>query len=287
MPVTFSTKTSKHQGILHTRLIISGHDQTELAGKNIVQLSDLHYGPSTKDRDIELIVRQTNDIAPDMIVFTGDYVQKSRIGIRHRVATGIGPELVNWKGFRRDVRSYSKRLEQLLKPLDPPQGIYAVFGNHDHHEGLGSIRKYLSSKFNWLVNTSLEPMPGLSLSGIDDLNVGKPDLKESIAQLEKLGSDNFKLLLSHNPDIVISSKNPNKNELLKTYDLVLCGHTHGGQLRLPFLPPPVTRTRQKEFVAGLGFFQEKTPIYVNQGCGFGAIRLRTFCPREITILAFE
>ncbi len=287
MPSRFTVSNYSKEKVLHSEVLIKDHGQSTLSGKTIVQISDLHYGPSTTDQDIQLIVSLTKNLCPDMIVMTGDYVQKSRIGIRHRVATGFGPELVNWKDFRRKVRFYAQSLGNLIAPLQAPLGIHAVFGNHDHHEGLGSIKKYLGSKVNWINNISFEPTSGLTLSGIDDLNVGEPDLASAVKQMEPFSSENFKLLLCHNPDIVLADE----KDLLKNYDLVLCGHTHGGQLRLPFLPPLVTRTTQKDYVAGLGYFKHsgggQTPLYVNQGGGFGAIRLRTFCPREITILKFS
>jgi predicted MPP superfamily phosphohydrolase len=258
-------------------------------GFRIAQLTDLHYGPATSAKHLEAAVKLTNSLGPDLIVLTGDYIQNSRLGIRHRLATDVNPKLFGLMNQRRAVRQLANDLGTILEPLEAPKGIVGVFGNHDYIEGIGSIRKRLPQRINWLVNSAQQMRSqegSLLIAGVDDTRRGTPNLEHTvqsaIAELRGCPEPFFKILLSHNPDVVLERS----RHLLTEFDLILCGHTHGGQIRLPMLGAPITRTKQRHHTSLLSDFHD-SKIYVNHGVGYGGITVRLFCPPEITIFEFQ
>lgn len=261
----------------------------EFHGFRIAQLTDLHFGPATSAAHIREAVDLTNSQSPHLITLTGDYIQNTRFGIDHRLATQVDPKRFGWMAYRREVRELATELSRLLDPLEAPHGIVGVFGNHDYLEGLGSIRRKLPRRIRWIVNSAeLVRREGTALlvAGVDDFRRGKPDLVQTAESAAQLLKDRrppvYRLLLSHNPDI---ATDPNE-QLLTQFDLVLCGHTHGGQVRLPLLGAPITRTRQKLHTSLLST-RGTTQFYVNHGAGYGGLRLRLFCPPEVAVVVLE
>ena len=246
----------------------------------IVQLTDLHFGPITPLSHIKQILSRTRSFSPDLIVFTGDYIQVGAVGFRALFARYISPKIVNWTGYRRRVRAFAKELAEELNSLTAKDGIFGIFGNHEYHEGWRTIERYLGKQINWLHNKSKNierENEQIRVSGLDDIRYGKPNLSQALSPpAEKPW---FHLLLCHNPDIVLHQD----AGLLQEADLVLCGHTHGGQIQVPGLGPIITRTKQKDYTHGLGYL-DSSAIYVSNGAGYGTIRLRLFCPPEITLI---
>ena len=250
----------------------------------IVQLSDLHFGPCTNKKTISKAINITNDLKPDLITMTGDYVQFSTTGIRHILATKVSPKLFKWTEYRREVRKLCKELSTSLSKLENLENTYATFGNHDYHEGLGTIVRQFPKNINWLVNKTKDiDSKNITISGLDDFRLGQPDLSSL-----KPRKDSFNLLLSHNPDALMINKD--RNELEKTalekYDLVLCGHTHGGQICLPNKKPIISRTKQKSHIKELSY-QGNTPVYVTRGLGRGGLPIRLNCPAEIVLIQLK
>jgi predicted MPP superfamily phosphohydrolase len=256
----------------------------EFDGYSIVQLSDFHYGACTPGSVIKEALALTNSLEPDLVVLTGDYVQHSATGLLHILGTKINPRLFRWSDYRRAVRNLVRELAQLLEVIDPPDGIVGVFGNHDYNEGLGTIKRQLPKRIQWLVNQSTEISKGensILLSGIDDYRYGNPKVASTIKSIPD-NQHQFKLLLSHNPDSFLLRDAAD----LEYYDLTICGHTHGGQLCLPGRIPLITRTNQREHYSGISRFRDKL-VYVNRGLGCGGLPFRLFCPPEIVSLKLK
>ena len=242
---------------------------------------------------MEKAIDITNRINPQLVFLTGDFIQETVTGMPFVLSNKLGPHWARWSEYRRRVRGRAQALSSIIGRLAPQDGLFAVFGNHEHMEGLGSVKRMLPSHISWLKNTSVFIRRGehsLFLGGIDDVKRGKPDL---VSTLAALSGDNghhentsrsavFRLLLSHNPDVVCMDQ----TGLLANVDLILSGHTHGGQVRLPFFGPVVTRTRQRQHVRGLSM-HEKTAVYVTSGVGYGTVRLRLLCPPEISVFTLR
>ena len=205
--------------------------------------------------------------------------------------------------YRRTVRTLAEELGELLSELAPADGTFGVFGNHDYNEGIGSIIRKLPKNIRWLTNSFAliqKSEQALLLVGIDDYNRGKPNLSSAFGFPAETKSERrvcepalgqaswqrqepapfFKLLLSHNPDVTISKD----RALLRHADLLLCGHTHGGQLCLPYWGPVITRTKQKNYLSGLHEHSAAPAVYVNRGVGYGMIGYRLLCPPEILVI---
>ncbi len=275
----------------------------ELDGYSMVQLTDFHFGPATPLAHLRRAIAVTNDLKPDLVLLTGDYVHNDPIGHRHFLATAFSPKLFDWVGYRRRVRMLCEELLTEIEKLKPADGVIGVFGNHDHLEGLHTIRRQLSPAVTFLLNETLLIRRGdsvISIVGVDDYKRGKLDLEKAVDTLyaQALRNDAastavvdapdrppppvkaaFKILLSHNPDITLHR---HKNEITR-FDLMLCGHTHGGQIRLPFIGPLTTRTTQKDHTRGFSQFKG-VPVFVSSGVGYGLIQLRLNCPPEITLI---
>lgn len=249
-----------------------------LHGYKFLQLTDLHYGPSTKFSMIQEALKISSQLNPHCLLLTGDFLQINLL------TNKFTPSLRSWKEYKRIVYRSSKILGEELSKYKFKDGIIGVFGNHDHAEGINYIKKHFPKEIIWLQNHQtmiLDDKFILELTGIDDLKKGKPDLKQFDTSLDLKNENDllkFRILLSHNPDITLSKD----KHLLDDYGLIVSGHSHGGQICFPFLGPIITSTKQRKHIRGLSYFN-KTPIYVSSGVGYCHLPIRLFCPPEITL----
>jgi predicted MPP superfamily phosphohydrolase len=234
------------------------------AGLRIVQLSDFHCSRqvtlSYLHEAVDLAQAQNGDVA----VLTGDFVHK---------------------GFK-----YVDRIAQVLGRLSSPQGVFAVLGNHDFsvRNALGFRRhRHLHRAvadaltrcgIRVLQNETVQLRRGdahLHLSGVDDLWSRVCDLDRAFAGL---CSSVPRIVLAHNPRTV-------ERLAGRRCDLMLSGHTHGGQINLPGLGRVTLGRKARRFAAGLYRYQD-TNLYVNKGVGFG-FRLRYGVRPEVAVLTLQ
>jgi uncharacterized protein len=222
-------------------------------GLTIVQLSDLHLGMYTSADYLRRCVEIVNAERPDLVVLTGDYTYISR--------------------------KYVEPVADVLSELQPRIGSYAVLGNHDYYQGAGHVVRALRrAKLNMLVDgyDRLEWRGGrLSLFGVDDLYYG--DTNE-VRLLGQAPLNEPRILLAHNPDFIgrfIEKK--------LRVDLMMSGHTHGGQIRLPVLGAPhIDSMFGQRFARGLNRW-EQIQIYTTRGIGMVGLPVRFACPPEIVL----
>ncbi len=222
------------------------------AGLRIAHLTDLHHGLFTPIEDVERAVELANRLRPDMVALTGDYVTLSSLYIEP-VARALG------------------RLRSRL-------GVYAVLGNHDFQVNPAAITRALQAEGIVVLRNRHHPLHAardrLWLIGVDDLWWQADDFRRAFARVP---SREPKILLCHNPLGI-------RDAAHYGVDLVLSGHTHGGQVRLPILSRLYGRSRLGErFIEGWNRLG-KTQIYVNRGIGKVVLPLRLACPPEIACL---
>ncbi len=221
------------------------------AEARLVQLSDLHIDALAPYH--QKVAETVEALEPDAVVLTGDYLEKGR---------NI------W-----DVRSF-------LDMLRPGQGTFAVQGNWDYWarlEGENLRRHFAQAGATLLINERSDlDLPGVPLS---ILGLDYPSTADALSRLQQIADpERVNLLLSHVPAFA-------HQNLEALIDLVLCGHTHGGQVRIPFAPPLYLPRFSGRFVEGLfrvGPFE--TPLYVNRGVGTSLLPVRLFCRPEVTLI---
>ena len=222
----------------------------ELDGFRIVQLSDLHHSPFTSREQIERAVATANSLQPDIVALTGDYVSKER--------------------------QYAAPCAELLSGLRPKHGVFAVLGNHDHWTDAALITDLFRAEgITMLVNEGMrfeKDGAAFWLAGVDDTMVGLEDLPLALAGSSET---EFKLLLAHNPIIL-------RRAARAGVDLVLSGHTHGGQVSLRSDRNAAGRPRRR-LLKGLAR-QGETQIYVTRGLGTVVLPVRFGCPPEVSLL---
>lgn len=227
-----------------------------LAGRRIVQISDIHLSTYTSPARVYDAIEQVNVLAPDWIVLTGDYV-----GGEAAAAAG---------------------LVEALQAADSP--VYAVLGNHDHWTDPAVVSGFLGDAgAELLVNRGVGLESGLWLAGVDDVWSGRPDLRAALAAVPAGAAT---ILLAHEPDYfdhVVESDAP--------VAVQLSGHSHGGQVRLPtFGPGPdgiYSRALQlprlgRRYPIGLRRVGGRA-IYTNRGLGVWPLPYRLNCRPEITL----
>jgi uncharacterized protein len=286
---TLSTRTENVRPFEVTFLDVNNPELAQaFDGYRIVQLSDLHFGSCTSADHILRALEAVKSVNPDLLLLTGDLIQYGGSGFQHFCAVRISPHMFHLTRYRRGVRALAEHLAELFATVSPPDGKLGVFGNHDYHEGHGTITRKLGPSILWLKNSSTNIQRGefkLLFAGVDDIRHGKPSIKRTMNSLaaEAEGADSVcKILIAHNPDITTLPH----AEMLDDVDLIVCGHTHGGQICLPGRKPLLTRTKQRQFVAGLQRFRN-TPIYISRGVGYGGLPFRLFCPPEITVITLK
>jgi hypothetical protein len=219
-------------------------------GFRIVQLSDVHHSPFTSREQIERAVETANRLKPDLIALTGDYISHDR--------------------------QYATPCAELLGRLRAEYGVYAVLGNHDHWTDAALITDLFRAEgINVLINQGMRfELRGAAfwLAGVDDTMVGLEDLPLALAGSS---DDEMKLLLAHNPIIL-------RRAARAGVDLVLSGHTHGGQVAIRSERGASARVRRRP-IQGL-CRQNGTQIYITRGLGTVILPIRYGCPPEVSLL---
>ncbi|MEN2766610.1 metallophosphoesterase [Ornithinibacillus xuwenensis] len=225
----------------------------------ILQFSDTHIGFHYDLDQFEELTKQINQLKPDLIVFTGDLVDE--------------PNQYSW----------DNRLTDLLGTLNAPYGKYWVYGNHDHGGyGTETIKKVMhSAGFNLLQNShqAIEiNQDRIILAGIDDVMLGRPDLTKTI---ENTNPELFTILLAHEPDFAdITVQYP--------IEVQLSGHSHGGQVRLPFVGHLYTPIYAEKYVEGKYTFESSNlNLYVSRGIGTTRLPYRFLCKPEIHLFTLK
>lgn len=214
---------------------------------NIVQISDVHIGKSLGKEFLDLIVKKINTLDADIVVITGDLVDLH--------VSEIGDKLHS------------------LKDIKSKFGVYFVSGNHEYFHGVEQISEYLKSlHVKVLENENLVIDGTLNLVGITDLmgrrmNLLQPDLHKAMLGVDKKLPT---VLLAHQPKIT----NELQNEKI---DLILSGHTHGGQI----FPFGLLVLLDQPYLSGLYPHSEKTQIFVSSGTGYWGPPIRVLAESEI------
>jgi hypothetical protein len=222
----------------------------EMDGLRIVQLSDIHHSPFTGTKQIERAIETANELKPDIIALTGDYVSHER--------------------------EFAAPVAELMGRLQARHGVYAILGNHDHWVDADLITDLFRAEgITVLINQGMRfELNGAAiwLAGVDDTMVGLEDLPLALAGSSE---DEMKLLLAHNPVIL-------RRAARAGVDLVLSGHTHGGQVTLRS-ERSASGLPRRRLLRGLGR-QGKTQIYVTRGLGTVVLPIRYGCPPELSLL---
>jgi uncharacterized protein len=235
---------------------------SSLDGFTIALLSDFQYDPYFSVHPIRSAVGTVNDLHPDMIALTGDFVSSPLTGDSERGALMAEP------------------CAQILRNLHAPFGVWAVMGNHDAFTDPDHVTAALRDVgINVLVNqsTPIEKNGGrFWLGGVDDILGKASDLD---ATLHNIPANEATVLMVHEPDFADRvARHP--------VDLQLSGHTHAGQIRVPGLPPLFLPELAKKYVWGLYKIGDLT-LYTNAGLGTVDIPIRFNCPPEITMLTIR
>lgn len=212
--------------------------------------SDFHAGPLTSHQLLAKAVGMLVEQKPDVVLLGGDYVTHQ--------AHNIEP------------------LCQLLDRFRPPLGIYAVLGNHD----LGTNKLHITNQLEEvgvrvLVNANIRlppPYDEISICGIDDPDFGNPSLAQTLE-----GASQTRILMMHSPNGVYLFKN-------EQIGLVLCGHTHGGQIALPngFAPLLPRGSWCRKYAHGCYELpRQKGHLLVSRGVGCSVLPVRVFARAEV------
>lgn len=225
---------------------------TALDGFRIVQISDIHYYPFTTLELVNRSVEMANQLKPDLTVLTGDFV---------------------WH----EVEAIFELMPSLVQ-LNAKYGVYAGLGNHDHWTNVDVISQAITQEgLPLLVNQGVPISVGKStlyLASLDDGWVGNPVIEDTMANHT---DDAITVLLMHEPDLAPNYA-PDKR-----IHLQLSGHSHGGQVRLPFYGPLVLPYLSWKYPMGL-YNVDGMWLYTNRGLGTTNIPVRVNCPPEITEL---
>jgi uncharacterized protein len=237
--------------VKHTSISLPNLDRA-FAGYRIVQLTDLHVGDGLKRAQLERIVAVVNAQQPDAIVLTGDYVSKN-------------PE------------RQAKLLTNTLAGLHARDRVLAVLGNHDAFDGNSpSVRRSIANSGVTLLENTIYTVnrngATLHIAGVGDVWFGAAKLDKVLAQLPATG---VAIMLAHEPDFADATAATGR------FGLQLSGHSHGGQVRIPFM-------KKKYPLYGvkypIGQYQVGDMIqYTSRGVGFPSIHARFNCRPEISV----
>lgn len=242
-------------------------------GFKIVHISDIHYGRVTKDKELQQLVDKINLLKPDIVVLTGDLIDKD---------THLTPEMAD-------------SIENILKKINVTVEKYAISGNHDVRfdnwetiiENAGF--KNLDNTYDLIYKEGYSPLFIGGVSTMDNTTLSMSDkMKTMMEFLNQKPEDNtnnlpgeepnpenntivkpiYKILLLHEPDLI-------DNVDTDSFDLVLAGHSHNGQVKIPFIKPLILPEGCKKYYDEY-YKVNNTDLYVSSGIGTSNLNFRLF-----------
>lgn len=223
----------------------------EFNGFTVAQLTDLHYGRLVPFSFLEDVILKTNNIPKDITVCTGDYVRNRRKEIN--------------------------KIWPLLSELKAPLGVHSVLGNHDHWADPDRSIEWLEKSGQNLrhrVRCIERHGKKLWLAGGGDFEEDHKNIDDILSNVPE---DDCKIVIAHNPDSA-------DTDFTTRIDLMICGHTHGGQVNIPFLGTPVLPVKNKNYNYGLKKATKGHPIFISKGVGSAICPVRFNCYPEIAVL---
>jgi uncharacterized protein len=231
----------------------------ELSGLRIAVLSDIHVGgPFIDDKKLRLIVERTNQLQPDLIVVLGDYMSGN-----------------SWHAHTVDPEVFAA----VLKDFHAPLGVYSVLGNHDWWYDGGKVRRALEGNGIRVLDDEVVKIEAhgssLWLVGLADLWTRPQHIQETLA---KVPPGQPIVALTHNPDIFPG--------LPQSVQLLIAGHTHGGQANFPLIGRPIQPSRFRQYAAG-HVIESNHHLFVTTGIGTSILPVRFRVPPEIVLLTLK
>ncbi|MBK5106682.1 MAG: metallophosphoesterase [Anaerolineales bacterium] len=221
-----------------------------LEGFTIVQITDVHLYPMTQPDLVEKSVIMANELNPDLVVLTGDYVWQELAAI--------------------------DELAPILAGLNAKYGVFSTLGNHDYWLDADVITAAMESAgLPVLINQGLSIQHGkgtIYIAGLDDGWSGKPDLNKT---LDRADPAEPVILLCHEPDLA------DRYSLDGRVNVQLSGHTHGGQIRIPGIGALILPYLGRKYDLGLYRVNDML-LYTNRGLGVISEPVRLNCPPEIS-----
>jgi predicted MPP superfamily phosphohydrolase len=225
---------------------------TNFHGYQIGQISDLHAGGWITRQHLQDIVAAANAQATDLIVVTGDF-------------------------FSGDPDFFAQDIIDTISNFSAPDGVLCILGNHDHWVGAGKVREVLAAtpltELNNAALTIERDRSLLTIVGVDDIweRQNRLDLA-----LNKVPGEGAAILLAHEPDFADEAATTGR------FDLQISGHSHGGQVVIPFIGPPHLPYLGQKYHTGLYRIGDMLQ-YTNRGIGMIRPYVRFNCRPEITV----
>ncbi len=235
-------------------------------GKTMGHISDLHCGSCASQNFLLRAVKKLNSLTPDIVIMTGDFTSKY------------------------DKQDYFDQLPEVFSAIKAPLGVFACLGNHEYGRSFTSNRGILPLTGEalkqggavLLQNSSVEMILAgerFYLVGLGDVVPGDCKPKEAFSGLDRSVP---RIVIAHSPDCISRLTG-------FEFDAFLCGHTHGGQVCLPFFGAIYVPVDDKRFKKGQYNYEGKF-VYVNSGLATMPSRYpgpRFFCPPEITLYTLK
>ena len=258
------------------------HLPPSLTGRTLLQISDLHVGPRVDSGYLIETLQEAYRLAPDIVVFTGDFISY------------------------RSPAQFDALARVLVHAPRGKLGTLGALGNHDFGvawrqvEVAERVSKVVADAGVTVLRNGVTDVDGLQVAGLGDYwtpDFGPvrpvrgllsdpphapdaPELRDAVTTLGRLDRERATIVLCHNPDAV---DEPIWGDLR---GWVLAGHTHGGQCKPPFLPPPLLPVRNRRYTAGAFEIGPGRTMYINRGLGH-LIQVRFNVRPELTLFTLE
>lgn len=259
----YSGEFARHELDIVNRPIKLANLPDAFHGYRIAQISDIHLDEFTEPFFVERIVHKINALSPDLVLLTGDFITHGSLTFvagRHAIS----------------------RCAEILTDLKAPLR-YACLGNHDVAFNSLAVTQALTTHGTPVLINQYIPIERTGariwLAGVDDPGTSHPNLDLALPAKP----DGPVLLMAHEPDYADDVINHPRGPLV---DLMLAGHSHGGQIQLPFVGPLILPPMGRRYPEGM-YQLNRMQLYVNRGIGTVGLPFRLNCPPEITLITLQ
>ena len=230
------------------------HLPDRLVGCTLAHLSDLHIGPQVDDDYLLGVFQRVKELAPDIVVYTGDFTS-----------------------YHSDVYAHARHVFAHL--ARGSRGSFGILGNHDYGPGwqdvgvADEIASLAEEAGIQILRNGSADVDGLRIVGLDELSAHRFRPQQAFASHDP---GDASIVLSHNPDTA------DRDGWGAYSGWILAGHTHGGQCKPPFLPPPLLPVQNRRYTSGAFSLSGGRRMYINRGIGH-LLQVRFNARPEVTL----